>query len=226
MKKSALLSIVSVAALLAVQHQSRATEVIYNFDDGTLNGFTANQRSVTVSTSTTTGVTTAPDAMELSASTTQTYGDALTATIPADFTTSSTFNIDVTVGTAITSTYYDVQFAYNETDGTLVDSYSINLGGVAAGTYTYTVNNTGFSDPDGGSAGTPAAVLAEDETFDASNGYPAPTLNSFELIVDHGPGVATQTYFDNVTVPTPEPTSIAGLILGGSALVARRRRQA
>ena len=231
------LSGAALAAAAAGAKPARGATLIYGFNDPTISGFTGN--SATTSQSTTTGVTEGAGALEIANKTTQTYGGAITATVPATLYNATSFNVDVTItttpvaGTPAAPVYFDLVPIFFSTDGEIDPDTSnakdfINIGGVAPGTYTYTVNLAAYFDPGNGGLttdSTPGQILAADQKAD---GNTTDQITGFQLTVEHGSGTATTLFVDNLTVPSaavPEPASLGIIGIAGLTLVGRRRRQ-
>ena len=224
-------------AIAGAAKPTHAAELIYGFDDASLNGFGGARAIASLSTST--GVTQGAGAMKILEKVSSIgTGGALTFTVPTDLINASSFNIDVTIPTTpsangSTSSFelYPEYFDTVDTDGPIAPDMSaagavINLTGVAPGTYTYTVNLNDFVDPEGvlPTDATVPAILAADGVNN-----PGDSISSFELLVVNKTGASTTLYVDNLTVPTiavPEPGSVAAVCLGGLAIVGRRRRRA
>jgi hypothetical protein len=226
--KAVLIAAVCLAASLAMQSRLPAQTLIYGFNDSTISGFT--NHSATVSESTSIGVTEGAGAMEIANTAAQTYGGGLTATVPANFYNSTSFNIDVTITTPVTTTYFDLVPVFFSTDGEIDpdlgnSSSFLNLGATGAGTKTYTLDLDAYMDPEGNLTGdaTPGQILAADQAHDGNN---TDQITGFQLTVEHGSGLATTLYVDNVTVPVPEPASLLGLGGISGLLMLRRRRVA
>ena len=238
------LQVLVVFVAAAAAHAARGQELIYGFDDPTQ--FTVvppatkaviSGNTATVAQSTTTGVTEGTGSLMISNRTTQTYGGALISTVPADLYNAATFSVDVTITSTPTVSgapvYFDLVPVYFSTDGEIDPDVNgnpssfINLEGLAPGTYHYTVQQA-FFDPEGNltADATPGQILAADQ---AADGNTTDAITGFQLTVEHGAGVATTVYVDDLTVPdltpSPEPTSLAMVGLGGSALLGGRRRR-
>ena len=239
-KKSLIL--VACLAALGVQHQAKAT-LVYDFETITSTGTSSTGRPNSPATGpdgffsngvtpvqTTQGATQGTFAMQLS--TASTFTGAETQNVPLALSSAASLQYDLTIPTGQTDPgYADLEATYYTTDGALNPDRSVQPAtniDLPAGTYTQTLQNL-YIDPEGilTVPSTPAAILAADSAADIAAGFGPDAITGFQFDFEHGASLFTID-LDNVQVPpiaaVPEPTSIAGLVLGGGALLARRRK--
>ena len=239
---------VGVVAAGVATHAARADELIYGFNDPTqftkvppataavITGNFTPKPGSSVAQNTSTGVTEGTGSLQINNSANAQYGGALISSVPADLYNAATFSVDVTItdNPVIdgTSSYFDLVPIYFSTDGEIDPDISKSSAFISLAaqlpntTVKYTVQQQFFDPEENLSAdATPGQILTADQAADGST---ADAITGLQLTVEHGPGVATTVFVDDLTVPTltasPEPTSFALVGLGGAALLGRRRR--
>ena len=239
MKNALLMAALAATTLLASANSARAT-ILYDFEPtdsaGTTDGFAAN--GLAIITPSTIGATSGVGSLSFDALSAGTFVGALTSTdLPAGLTAASTktLYLDVTVPTTETFTggFSDLGLIFNGVSSASGTGFTAQVDftpdeniDLPAGTSTLAIPLTAL---DTNSAD---ANFGNDEAISSIFAPGLASLTSFEFFINKSgasTGDADTIFIDAVrTTPTlattPEPTSIAGLVLGGGALLARRRK--